>query len=149
MDSELKFTLLKATKADIPAISILLKNANLPPDDLESWIDYFFVLTVNGKIEGSIGLEQWESVGLLRSFVISEGYRSKGLGVELFDRLMSFAKELKLNSILLLAKGASKFFEKNGFLFINRNEVPNIVKNSIQFQLDECSDYNVMKLDLN
>ena len=141
--------ILKATKDDIPAITMLLKETNLPPDDLERWIDNFLVLTIDGKIEGCIGLEQWDSVGLLRSFVVSENYRSRGLGIRLYTKLIVLAKEMNLSSIILLAMAASDFFEKNGFKFINRNETPKSVNNSVQFRLDECRAYNVMKLDLN
>lgn len=145
----MKSNILNATRDDIPAITTLLKEANLPPDDLERWIDNFFVLTIEGKIEGCIGLEHWENDGLLRSFVVSEDYRSKGFGIELYNKFISVAKVMNLSSILLLAKGVSDFFEKNGFKFIDRNEVPESVKNSIQFKLEECRVYNVMKLELN
>ena len=141
--------ILRATKDDIPAITMLLKETNLPPDDLERWIDNFLVLTIEGKIEGCIGLEQWDSVGLLRSFVVSENYRSRGLGIRLYTKLIALAKKMNLSSIILLAMAASDFFEKNGFKFINRNETPKSVNNSVQFKLDECRAYNVMKLDLN
>ncbi len=149
MDSTIKSNISNATRDDISAITTLLKEANLPPNDLERWIDNFFVLTVEGKIEGCIGLEHWENDGLLRSFVVSEDYRSKGFGIELYTELISLAKVMNLSSILLLAEGASDFFEKNGFKIIKRNEAPESVKNSIQFKLEECRVYKVMKLELN
>ena len=149
MESSVESIILKATKDDIPAITMLLKETNLPPDDLERWIDNFLVLTIDGKIEGCIGLEQWEGVGLLRSFVVSENYRSRGLGIRLYTKLIALAKDMNLSSIILLAMAASDFFEKNGFKFINRNETPESVNNSVQFKLDECESYYVMKLDLN
>ena len=149
MESSVESIILKATKDDIPAITMLLKETNLPPDDLERWIDNFLVLTIEGKIEGCIGLEQWDSVGLLRSFVVSENYRSRGLGIRLYTKLIVLAKEMNLSSILLLVKGASDFFENNGFKFISRKDAPESVNNSVQFKLDECKSYNVMKLDLN
>lgn len=149
MESSVESIILKATKDDIPAITMLLKETNLPPDDLERWIDNFLVLTIDGKIEGCIGLEQWDSIGLLRSFVVSENFRSRGLGSRLYLKLIALAKEMNLSSIILLAMAASDFFEKNGFKFINRNETPKSVNNSVQFRLDECRAYNVMKLDLN
>ncbi len=145
----MNINIIPATGNDIQFITALLLDADLPPDDLETWIGNFLLLSVEGKTVGCIGLESWGKVGLLRSFVISEDYRSKGLGIKLYNRLIALAKEMKLRSILLLAKGASKFFEKNGFKFIERNEAPESVKKSIQFQLEECRVYNVMKLDLN
>lgn len=145
----MNINIIPATGKDIPFITKILLDAGLPPDELETWIDNFLLLSVEGKTIGCIGLETWGKVGLLRSFVISEDYRSKGLGIKLYNRLIALAKEKKLSSILLLAKGASIFFEKNGFKFIDRNDAPESVKKSIQFNLEECRVYNVMKLDIN
>ena len=145
----MNINIIPAAGNDIPFITALLLDAELPPDDLERWIDNFRLLSVEGKTVGCIGLEIWGKVGLLRSFVISEDYRSKGLGIKLYNRLMALAKEMKLSTVLLLVKGASIFFEKNGFKFIDRNEVPESVKNSIQFKLEECREYDVMELNLN
>ena len=145
----MNINIIPAAGNDIPFITGLLLDADLPPDDLETWIDNFLLLSVEGKTVGCIGLEIWGKVGLLRSFVISEDYRSKGLGIKLYNRLMALAKEMKLSTVLLLVKGASIFFEKNGFKFIDRNEVPESVKKSIQFKLEECREYDVMELNLN
>ena len=145
----MNINIMPATQNDIPSITTLLLGANLPPDDLKRWIDKFLVLSIGGKTVGCIGLEDWDNVGLLRSFVISEEYRSKGLGMKLYNKLITIAKEMNLSPIVLLAKGASDFFEKNGFKFINRKEAPESVKNSIQFKLEKCEVYKVMKLELN
>ena len=145
----MNINIIPAAGNDIPFITALLLDAELPPDDLERWIDNFRLLSVEGKTVGCIGLEIWGKVRLLRSFVISEDYRSKGLGIKLYNRLMALAKEMKLSTVLLLVKGASIFFEKNGFKFIDRNEVPESVKKSIQFKLEECREYDVMELNLN
>ena len=145
----MNINIIPAAGNDIPFITALLLDAELPPDDLETWIDNFLLLSVEGKTVGCIGLEIWGKVGLLRSFVISEEYRSKGLGIKLYNRLMDLAKEMKLTTVLLLVKGASIFFQKNGFKFIDRNEVPESVKKSIQFKLEECREYDVMELNLN
>ena len=145
----MNINIIPAAGNDIPFITALLLDAELPPDNLETWIDNFLLLSVEGKTVGCIGLEIWGKVGLLRSFVISEEYRSKGLGIKLYNRLMDLAKEMKLTTVLLLVKGASIFFQKNGFKFIDRNEVPESVKKSIQFKLEECREYDVMELNLN
>lgn len=134
----------KAALDDIDPLTQLLRKENLPPDDIENWIDHFLVLK-NGNITiGGAGLEIWGEIGLFRSFVIAEEYRNKGYGVELFDAIMVYAEKMKLQSIVLLAKGTVGFFEKNGFNFISRNELPSEVKNSVQFNLKECEIYKVM-----
>ncbi len=134
----------KAGIDDIEPLSRLLRNENLPPDDIEKWIDYFLVLKDKDITIGGVGLEVWGEIGLFRSFVIAEEFRNKGYGKELYDAIMLKAKKMNLHSIVLLAKGAIVFFENNGFSFISREELPPEVKNSVQFNLKECEIYNVM-----
>ena len=134
----------KATVDDIKPLSRLLKKENLPPDDIEKWIDHFLVLKDGNMTVGGVGLEIWGEIGLFRSFVIAEEYRSKGFGNKLYDTIMLKAKKMNLHSLVLLAKGTVDFFEKNGFSFISRDELPLEVKNSVQFNLKECEIYKVM-----
>lgn len=137
-------TISKATIDDIEPLSKLLRKENLPPDDIEKWIDYFLVMKDGTIIIGGVGLEVWGKTGLFRSFVIAENYRAKGLGKELYNRIMLTAKKMNLGCVVLLAKGSTGFFEKNGFNFISRNDVPIEAKDSIQFNLPECEVYSVM-----
>jgi len=134
----------KAAIDDIEPLSRLLRKENLPPDDIEKWIEYFLVLKDKDITVGGVGLEVWGEIGLLRSFVIAEKYRYKGFGKELYDAIILKAKKLNLHSIVLLAKGTVGFFEKAGFSYISREELPQVVKNSVQFNLKECEIYKVM-----
>jgi len=134
----------KATVDDIEPLSRLLRKENLPPDDIEKWIDHFLVLKDGNITVGGVGIEIWGEIGLFRSFVIAEEYRSKGFGNKLYDTIMLKAKKMNLHSLVLLAKGTVGFFEKNGFRFISRDELPLEVKNSVQFNLKECEIYKVM-----
>lgn len=148
VENVLNPVILKATIDDIEPLSKLLRKENLPTDDIEKWIDYFLVLKNDNITIGGVGLEVWGEIGLFRSFVIAGEYRAKGFGKELYDAIMHEAKKMKLESVVLLAKGAVGFFEKNGFRFITRKEVPSEVKNSVQFNLKECETYSVMLKDL-
>ena len=134
----------KAGIDDIEPLSGLLRIENLPPDDIEKWIDYFLVLKDKDITIGGVGLEVWGETGLFRSFVIAEEYRNKGFGKELYDAIMLKAKKMNLHSIVLLAKGTIGFFEKTGFGFISREELTPEIKNSVQFSLKECEIYKVM-----
>jgi len=147
-ENVLNAKMLPATKDDIEPLSLLLRAENLPPDEIEKWIDYFLVLKDGDITIGGVGLEVWGKIGLFRSFVIAKNYRAKGYGRELYDAIMLKAKKIKLESVVLLAKGAVAFFEKNGFRFITRDEVPSEAKNSIQFNLKDCENYSVMLKEL-
>ena len=70
----------KAGIDDIEPLSRLLRKENLPPDDIEKWIDYFLVLKDKDFTIGGVGLEVRGEIGLFRSFVIAEEFRNKGYG---------------------------------------------------------------------
>ena len=140
--------IVKATIDDIKDITQLLEAENLPPDDLEKWIDNFFLLRIDGITAGAAGIEVWGNTGLFRSFVVTPEQRSKGFGQQLYDSIISLSGEIGLTAIVLLSKGVSGFFEKEGFRFIPRSEVPSEAKNSVQFNLDECKIYDVMIKEL-
>ncbi len=116
--------ILKATIDDIKDITELLEAENLPPDDLERWIDNFFVLRIDGITAGAAGIEVWGNTGLFRSFVVAPEQRSKGFGQQLYNSIISLSRDAGLTTIVLLSKGASGFFEKEGFRLIPRSEVP-------------------------
>ena len=136
--------ILKAKVEDIKDITQLLEAENLPPDDLERWIDNFYVLRIDGITAGAAGIEVWGNTGLFRSFVVAPEQRSKGFGKQLYESIISLSGEVGITAIVLLSKGVSGFFEKEGFRFIPRSEVPSEVKRSVQFSLDECKIYDVM-----
>ncbi len=140
--------IVKATIDDIKDITELLEAENLPPDDLERWIENFFVLRIDGITAGAAGIEVWGNTGLFRSFVVTPEQRSKGFGQQLYDSIISLSKDTGLTAIVLLSKGASGFFEKEGFRLIPRSEVPSEAKKSVQFNLDECKIYDVMIKEL-
>ena len=140
--------IIKATIDDIKDIRELLEAENLPPDDLEKWIDNFFVLRIDYITAGAAGIVVWGNTGLFRSFVVAPEQRSKGFGQQLYDSIISLSGEIGLTAIVLLSKGASGFFEKEGFRFIPRSEVPSEAKKSVQFNLDECKIYDVMIREL-
>ena len=141
--------ILKATNDDIKDIAKLLEAENLPPDDMERWIENFFVLKIDGITAGAAGIEVWGNTGLFRSFVVAPEQRSKGFGQQLYDSVISLFGEIGLTAIVLLSKGGSGFFEKEGFRFIPRSDVPSEAKNSVQFNLDGCKIYDVMIIELN
>lgn len=100
----------------------------------EKYIDNggnFWVAKENGKVAGTIGLMMYgDSIAVLKKFFVYETYRGKPhhLGQQLYETLLSFAKEKGVKRIILdtpkNTDRAHKFYEKAGFKKITKEELP-------------------------
>jgi N-acetylglutamate synthase-like GNAT family acetyltransferase/protein-tyrosine-phosphatase len=122
----------KATSADEAAIKQLLQQNKLPTEDIND-LSHFFIVKEDKKIIGTIGLEVYGDSGLLRSMATDAAYRNRGIAASLVAVLFQHARELGLKEIYLLTETAEKYFEKKGFHKIERNIVPEAVKQSKEF----------------
>jgi N-acetylglutamate synthase-like GNAT family acetyltransferase len=106
----------------------------------------FWIARIEGGIIGSIGLEKIDSEnGIVRKLFVKKEFRGDGslIAQKLYNLLISRAKEIGFNKILLdtpsVAKASHRFYEKNGFIKLNQNEIPKYYKypdrNSLIYQL--------------
>lgn len=91
----------------------------------------FWVAELEGEIVGCIGLQKLnENIGVLRKMFVKKELRGTDLkiGQKLFDKLKSESQKLAFKSILLdtpsIAKASHRFYEKNGFLNLDRSQIP-------------------------
>jgi N-acetylglutamate synthase-like GNAT family acetyltransferase len=84
-----------------------------------------------GKVIGSIGLMNLsDEIAVLKKFFVYEEYRGKefSIGQGLFNVLVEYAKKQRIKIIVLdtpfIAKRSHRFYEKNGFILINKEELP-------------------------
>jgi amino-acid N-acetyltransferase len=125
----------KALKIDFTEINQLLQNASLPMVDItHSTGCYFKSVNGNNKITGAIGLEIYGQFGLLRSLVVSTEYRNKGIAKLLVEEIEKQSASLNLKALYLLTTTADKYFEKKGFIHIQRNDVREEIKQSDEFK---------------
>lgn len=117
------------------SIITLLKKEKLPVSDLLSSDSevQFFIIKNSGSVDGAIGLEVFEKVGLLRSLVAAENQRGHGYGKELVNRLEGQAKIQSVKLLYLLTESAESFFESLGYKSIPRAEAPEPIQKSTQF----------------
>ena len=92
---------------------------------------FWIALNESGKFIGSIGLKRiGTDIGVLRRFFVLKEYRGKehGVGAELYDAFLNFAKENGVSKIILdtpsTAKRAHSFYIKVGFKEIADEELP-------------------------
>lgn len=106
----------------------------------------FWTALLNDKIIGCIGLQKLNNeTGILRKMFVSKEHRGTELNIaqKLFNTLIDEAKSIGLQRILLdtpeVAKASHRFYQRNGFHILNRNDVPNGYsfpdRNSIVFEL--------------
>lgn len=124
----------------------LLANSSLPTKDLTKDSKLFSMQEAD-KVVGTIGIEVYENMGLLRSLAVVEEKRSAGLGKDLVEFLEDFANREGLKQLFLLTTTADKYFAKKGYQQINRNDVPEPIKKSSEFSSICPSSAIVMKKD--
>lgn len=126
----------------------LLAAEKLPVQDLPEQPENFFVAVSGKKIVGGIGLEQHGSYGLLRSLVVDPAWRSRKVAGALVHQVEQRARALGMKDLFLLTETAPHYFQKKGFDFISRAEVPERLKQSSEFSNVCPQSAAVMKMNL-
>jgi amino-acid N-acetyltransferase len=116
-------------------IKSLLEDCGLPSDDINaSYLDNFFVIKDSGQIVGSVGLEICGEFGLLRSLALSESLRGQGIGAQLVGHIEKYAPSKNIRSIYLLTTTADQFFTHLEYQTIGRENAPEPVQETTEFQ---------------
>ena len=128
------------------AIELLSQNA-LPVIDLDE-SKKLFVLKKDDSIIGTGGLEFFDECALLRSVSVKKEERGKNWGRYISRQLEDVAKDKGVNCIYLLTTTAKDFFSKEGYIPVERHEVPKQIQNSSEFASVCPSTAVVMKKSL-
>ena len=123
-----------ADRGDLAAVRALLDRAGLPSSDLsETTGVQLWVVRDGERLLGAVGLESFGTTGLLRSLVVSEDARGRGLGGVLVAFLEGFARAAGLAELVLLTQTAEQFFAGRGYAVIARANAPAAVLESSEF----------------
>ena len=134
-----------ATAADLRDIQDLLTDALLPVDGVAGSLTTFVVAAHDGKLVGAAGLELCGEDALLRSVVVAQEWRSRGLGRELVDRVIAEGNARRLRALYLLTTTAEQFFPAFGFERTTRDGVPDGVRATAEFQTACPASATVMR----
>jgi len=126
----------------------LLTENNLSLEGLQDSIKDAFVATQNGFVIGAITMERYGDAGLLRSFVVADGWRGRGLGKALGGALLKHASATGIHEVYLLTNTIKNMAAHFGFQLIQREVVPAAVHGSVEFRLQQCDTAVAMKLEL-
>ena len=124
-----------AVEADLSAIQSLLRANNLPVADISKALIGGFLVAegASGSVIGIGRLEQFGSGVLLRSLAVAPGARGIGIARALVARLEDNARSCGRQDVWLLTMTGERFFERAGYLLVNREVVPSEVRLSEQF----------------
>jgi amino-acid N-acetyltransferase len=112
----------------------LLQAQGLPVSDItDEHLEHFFFLGSDGSPTGLVGLEIYGSDALLRSLVVGENARGRGLGSALTNHAEQYAASKSVRSIYLLTATAETFFRRLGYERIDRSQAPPSIERTREF----------------
>lgn len=120
-----------AAIGDVPEIHHLLEQyaaqGNLLPrtmSELYRHLRDFFVVEIDGRVAACGALEIFtESLGEIRSLVVHDDHKRRGLGRLLVDRLIEEARTIGLKRLMALTY-VPGFFHKLGFRTVPKDTLP-------------------------
>jgi N-acetylglutamate synthase-like GNAT family acetyltransferase len=116
------------------AVERLLEVADLQVSDLrDSNRTQLFCLRDDASLIGVVGIEAYETDGLLRSLVINENHRKSGYGKMLVEKAEAWAFEKGIKSLYLLTTTADRFFSGLGYMVAPRTLAPVSIAKTEQF----------------
>ncbi|GAB4111006.1 MAG: hypothetical protein OHK0057_00460 [Thermoflexibacter sp.] len=121
------------SEQDKKAFVAQLIEANLPYADLGKETELFLLCNDEGKVIGTAGLEWYGQNALLRSVSVSKLYQGKGVGKQILFEVERIVRSHQAQGIYLLTETAKDFFEKNNYMVISRQTIPQEVLTSPQF----------------
>lgn len=122
-----------ASEGDRKLVVSLLKRARLPTEGVNEMGPNLIAAVEGDNVVGASGLEVYGTDGLLRSVVVADQWRGRGLGRQLVQRTIDIAVGRGLKEVYLLTEGAAEYFSGLGFVRIDRADVTGEVLQSAEF----------------
>lgn len=124
------------TAGDKADVLKLLSEAGLPTSDLDSdkLRNFLVAREPDGSLAGTVGMEAYQDVGLLRSLVVRSSHHGKGLGALLAAEMEKKARVRGIKIFFLLTTTAIDYFPKLGYQLAQRSSVPNAIAGTAEFQ---------------
>ena len=155
LETTASFTLRPATPDDLASVSALLSAAQLAPNALDVQFGPQFAVAVDGAlgdIIGAAGIERYgtgdDAIGLLRSAVVDERWRGRGIGAALTADRLDWAAHASLRTVYLLTETAAEYWPRFGFERTDRASAPQELLASHEWQHGCPASAVAMRLSL-
>jgi amino-acid N-acetyltransferase len=133
-ESLLSETLMIRGRPPRSTAAALLESQGLPVSDItDEHLEHFFFLGSDGSPTGLVGIELYGTDALLRSLVVGENARNRGLGSALVEHAEQYAASKRVRSIYLLTTTAEAFFKRRGYKRIDRSQAPPSIERTREF----------------
>jgi amino-acid N-acetyltransferase len=119
--------------ADLPQLQALLRAHHLPDEDCAEQVQIFCGIFDGDELIAAGGLEPAAEYALLRSIVVAERYRGRGLAQSISDHLLRQAESEGRAAVYLLTETAEDYFAERGFERVARDQVPDAITRTRQF----------------
>ncbi len=123
-----------AEPSDLPALTALLVSAGLPSEDVGHPGQDYLLAFRDGALVGSVGLEKRGPLALLRSLAVVPELRRRGLGGQLYDRILAHALASGVREAYVLTTTAERFCAARGFERVERSRVPEALRMTAEFR---------------
>lgn len=131
---ELDIVLAPAGGDDLPGIEALLSGSQLPTTDVAQHLGGFILARAEGRLVGTVALERYGEVALLRSVCVAPSHRSLRVGHALVDAIESEAASQGIHHLYLLTTTAADYFTRHGFETITRDQAPPAIQQTAEFR---------------
>lgn len=119
--------------SDLARLENLLRSNHLPTEDCVEQAQNFYGIFDEDDLVVVGGLEAAANYALLRSLVVQERYRGRGLARAMSEFLINQARSEGRKAVYLLTETAERYFEKLGFCRLDRAQVPLEIMQTRQF----------------
>lgn len=109
----------------------LVETVHLPSEGIAEAMEYFWVARAGEHIVGTVGLEVYDDMALLRSLAVAPACQHTGLGRALTDTALSYLTTRQFRAVYLLTTTAEAFFARHDFCLVACDAVPANVQQSI------------------
>ena len=123
-----------ARAEDVARVKELLREQRLPLDGLDDHLDTLLVAREGARVVGSVALELYEDGALLRSLAVAPVVQGQGVGRLLTESVVRLARQRGVRDVFLLTTTAQHYFPRFGFETVDRVEVPESVRQSVEFR---------------
>jgi amino-acid N-acetyltransferase len=112
----------------------MLQAQGLPVADItDELLEHFFFIGSDGSPTGLVGVEICGPDALLRSLVVAEEARTRGVGSALVQHAEGYAASRQVRAMYLLTTTAEDFFQRRGYRRVDRAQAPRAIQSTAEF----------------
>lgn len=137
-----------ADQTVVPEIVRFLTANGLPVAGLAEHATDLLVARDGGRLVGTAALEVRGRDALLRSVAVDAAMRGSGLGQRITRTALQRARQRGVTRVFLLTETAAAFFPRFGFIAIDRSQVPDSIRGTVEFASACPASAHLMVLEL-